>query len=391
PFIRLAARLGKAKQSLPDRLVFDAHVTVLLPAFFVLGLPLAAPPAHAQASAGMPAETRAHQRTADASRNTVTPRVNIVDTASVVLRATVKAGHAAERFGIAEVFPGTGVVAVTLAGESGRGDSLAAVKAGTLGRSNTAHPGNRSRVKACCAGSVGGLVVARQDTERRGQCDNTRVVAGQVIVGVHGQVAGNRRDGVEGICGRGGLNRRQGRGQRLIAVIGRAEGASMAGAVDTAQSSSCCASKRLTVASVAVDCVWDRGHCWRLAPVARVIFSFLLAARNDTAAVVVARVYWRVVLDFVVAGRAFLVLAASQSVPCLLLLATAPILLASFKASAAMAKTGRLSDDDAAMSLVFPSWAAGSECAAGKGDVRWIRGSRYTVVFWSEWCDVGVI
>lgn len=147
-----------------------------------------------------------------------------------------------------------------------------------------------------------------------------------MIVGVHGQVAGNCRDcvhvrrtrrhrvlvaehhsrlgrtltlrvlrccvGLQGICGRGRLNCRQGRSQRLVAVVGRAESASIAGAVDAAQSASRRASECLTVAGVAVDCVGDGGYCWCFAPIAWVIFSFLWAARNDTAAVVVARMYW---------------------------------------------------------------------------------------------------
>ena len=115
-------------------------------------------------------------------------------------------------------------------------------------------------------------------------------------VGVHGQVAGNCRDGIEvrrggrhgvlvtehhgrlgivlalrvlrcrvrlqGICGRGGLNRRQGRSQGLVAVIGRAESASIAGAVDAAQGSSRCASKSLAVTGVTVDC--GGGKCYEL-------------------------------------------------------------------------------------------------------------------------------
>jgi hypothetical protein len=45
---------------------------------------------------------------------------------------------------------------------------------------------------------------------------------------------------------------------------------------------------------------------------------------------------------------------------------------------------GRMSDDDAAMSLVFPSWAADCECAArvGRSVIGWcvVRGVREATV-----------
>lgn len=162
----LLKRVTVQKPSLPGWLILDAHIAFFLARIFILGLPLAASPAHAQAPAGVPAETGAHQRTADAAGNAVvpamsqraradaalvipdatflitqrarvvgfqTPRVDVGDAAGVVLRAAVETGHAAEGFGVAEVFSGSGVVAVTLACESGCSDALAAVDAVALG------------------------------------------------------------------------------------------------------------------------------------------------------------------------------------------------------------------------------------------------------------------
>lgn len=156
------------------------------------------------------------------------------------------------------------------------------------------------------------------------------------------------------------MNRGQGGGERLIAVIGRAEGTAIASSVDAAQSSSRCSRERFAVTGIAVDGIRDCGYCWRLAPVACMIFSFLWPARDHTAAIVVPWVCWCrkrqlpitaaarrlsahktrlriwVVLNSVVSGRALLVSSSRQWVPRLLLLAAAAILFSAFEASKAL-------------------------------------------------------